>query len=137
MRAESEDIVKHGFEHDSSKLEARTRALFEQSVKALDGRTRSRLNRARQAALAELRESAAQSRRRMWISASGVAAAAVLAVWMTLSPGNRGAGPNEDGMPIDELDLFAESTNMDLLQDVEFYAWMAAQAPDAPNGNSG
>ena len=129
--------MKHDSEHDSSKLETRTRTLFEQSVEALDGRTRSRLNRARQAALAELRESTTQSRRRMWVSASGVAAAAVLAVWMTLSPGNRGAGPNESGMPVDDLDLFAESSNIDLLRDVEFYAWMAAQAPDAPNGNSG
>lgn len=99
--------MSHDPEHESSEFEARTRALFEQSVERLDGRTRSRLNRARQAALEEMRTARAQGWRRVWIPLSGVAAAAVLAIWMTVSPGGRSVQPNDDGVPIDDLELFA------------------------------
>lgn len=129
--------MSHDPERESSEFEARTRALFEQSVENLDGRTRSRLTQARHAALEELRAARTPAWRRGWVPLSGVAAAAVLAVWMTLSPGNQEGQPNDAGVPIDELELFAESPSLDLLQDVEFYAWIAAETPETQNGNSG
>ena len=64
-------------------LEARSRALFQESVERIDMRTRSRLTQARHAAL----EAAERARPRAWFmrlpvltSAAGVAAAAVLGV---------------------------------------------------------
>lgn len=129
--------MSHDPERKSTEFEARTRALFEQSVENLDGRTRSRLNRARHAALDELRASRRHAWRRAWIPLGGVTAVAVLAVWMTLSPGNQKGQPNESGIPIDDLELFAEAPSLDLLEDVEFYAWMAEEMDGAQNGNSG
>jgi hypothetical protein len=129
--------VSHDPERESSELEARTRALFEQSVENLDGRTRSRLNQARHAALEELRAVRTQPWRRAWIPLSGAAAAAVLAIWITLSPGGQEGQPNESGVPIDDLELVAESPSLDLLRDVEFYAWIAEGTPEAQNGNTG
>lgn len=51
--------MSHDSEREPSTFETRTRALFEESVASLDGRTRSRLNQARQAALAVARASRA------------------------------------------------------------------------------
>ena len=129
--------MSHDPERESAEFEARTRALFDQSVENLDGRTRSRLNRARHAALDELRASPTHAWRRAWIPLSGATAVVALAVWMALSPGSQQGQPHESGIPIDDLELFAESPSLDLLEDVEFYAWMADEMDDVQNGNSG
>jgi hypothetical protein len=109
-------------------FEERARELFAASVERLDGRTRSKLTQARHAAAEELRKQHAQPWRRLshaWLPLSGAAAATVLAVWMTISP----VGPeNGRDMPLDELDLVAGQANIDLLEDVEFYAWIAQQS---------
>jgi hypothetical protein len=110
-------------ERESSALEARTRALFERSVENLDGKTRSRLNQARQAALEELRGAHKRSWRSAWVPVGSGLAVAVLAVWMTV--GEWTHQPNENGAAVDDLELFAEVPTLDMLRDVEFYAWMA------------
>lgn len=115
--------MSHDPEHESSALETRTRALFEQSVENLDGKTRSRLNQARQAALEELRGAHKRSWRSAWVPVGSGLAVAVLAVWMTF--GEQTRQPTENGVVVDDLELFAEVPTLDLLRDVEFYAWMA------------
>jgi hypothetical protein len=133
-----ENVVSHDTERESTELEDRTRALFDASVENLDGRTRSRLTQARHAALAEIRAHRAQPWRRAWLPMSGVATVAALAVWITLGPaGNNGAVEN-GGLALDDLDIVAEAPNLDLLEDVEFYAWIANEAGEPPqNGHSG
>jgi hypothetical protein len=112
-------------------LEQRSRELFEDSVGRLDARTRSRLNQARQQALNELNKGAS---RRYWLAAplGGLAAAIVIAVVMMT--GRETGAPSQESaaLPLDDFDIVADADSLELLQDVEFYSWMAeASGPDA------
>ncbi len=94
--------------------------LFDESVAGLDGETRSRLNRGRQAALDALK-----TRRPVWVQwapAAGVAAAAVVAV--VLWTGNP---------PVDELtpeasaadfEILLTEDSFEMLEELEFYSWI-------------
>jgi hypothetical protein len=112
-------------------LEQRSRELFEDSVGRLDARTRSRLNQARQQALSELTKGTS---RRYWLTAplGGLAAAAVIAIVMMT--GRETVAPSQESaaLPLDDFDIVADADSLELLQDVEFYSWMAeATGPDA------
>jgi hypothetical protein len=116
-------VVRNDFEsHD---LEERARALFEESVERLDARTRSKLTQARNRALDEVKKGAAR-RRWVWAPAGGFALAAVVAVGIVLS-----SGRTQQPAPaaLEDLEIVADSENLDLLQDqdVEFYAWLDEQ----------
>jgi hypothetical protein len=116
-------------------LERRSRELFENSVDRLDARTRSRLHQARNVALDELKKG---STRRYWLSAplGGLAAVVLVAVFLlsgreTVTPGS------EPGiLPLDDFDIVADTDNFEMLQDVEFYSWLAEQSAGESN-NSG
>jgi hypothetical protein len=119
-------------------LEGRSRALFLESVEALDMRTRSRLNQARQAAVA------AAGGGRSWFtrmpvlsSAGGVAAAAVLGVALWFGgPLHHAPAPAESA--IEDLDLVASSDEgagdaMEMMQDdIAFYDWADKAASSEP-----
>lgn len=112
-------------------LEQRSRELFEDSVGRLDARTRSRLNQARQQALSELNKGVS---RRYWLTAplGGLAAAVVIAVVMMTGREAVAPGHESTVLPLDDFDIVADADNLELLQDVEFYSWMAeATGPDA------
>jgi hypothetical protein len=125
----------------SSRLAEHSRALFEDSVESLDMRTRSRLTRARHAALAAAEN---KPRRRLrlpvWTSAVGFSAAAMLGVALWF-----GAPSTQHGMPVadnqlkfEDLDIIASSDEssgdaMDMLQDdIDFYAWADKTANAEP-----
>jgi hypothetical protein len=114
-------------------LEERSKALFEDSVERLDARTRSRLTQARHAALAELRRSRVFRARWLWAPASGVIAAAAAAILIGGWPGVDPAG----SPPLEDLEAVAGTENLDLLQDVEFYTWLADQSAVPADANSG
>jgi hypothetical protein len=115
----------------NDELERKVRALFEDSVERLDARTRSRLTQARNRALEEVTKGAVQ-RRWLWAPAGGLLAAALVAAVM-LWPGV-GRAPLEAGaMPLEDFDIVADSENLELLQDMEFYVWLQDQAPEAGN----
>ena len=110
-------------------LPAQTEALrhaLQQSADTLDGASASRLNRARQAAL-----QAATTPNRRWASAwqwgLGMAASAVLAVvlWPTTPslPVTQGTA-----WQADDLSVMVEDADPELIADLEFYAWLEAQA---------
>ena len=98
----------------------KAKQLFDESVEGLDGQTRSRLNRGRQAALEEL-----ETGRPAWVQwapAAGVAAAAVVAV--VLWSGN---------LPVDQLtpdasaadfEILLTEDSFEMLEDLEFYSWI-------------
>jgi hypothetical protein len=105
-------------------LEQRSRELFEDSVNRLDARTRSRLNQARQVALEELNKG---KTRRYWLTAplGGLAAAALIAVLLLTVREATVPSQESAGLPLDDFDIVADTDNLELLQDVEFYSWLA------------
>jgi hypothetical protein len=116
-------------EFDNQPWIADVRARLEDSAQSLDAATVSRLNRARQAALARHR-----SRRHLvwWLPAAGLAfsCALLLAVAFWPQDGNAPAGA---ALPVvaaagdDAADAIAADDNIDFYQDLEFYAWLDAE----------
>jgi ferric-dicitrate binding protein FerR (iron transport regulator) len=105
---------------------ARLRAVLEQSAQTLDAATLSRLNRARQAALA----AAAPSRRR-WSGplrwGIALAASAVLAV--VVLPALQ-APPVPAPTSSEDFAMIAADVEPALLEDLEFYAWLDSQTEE-------
>jgi Protein of unknown function (DUF3619) len=114
---------------------------LDESAVGLDAATLSRLNRARQKALET------RSRRfRPWFVPAGVASAcavmlAVAVVWHQRMPipaaagtaftiGTPGAQGNS-GFSGNDLDLVSGDDDIELYQDLDFYAWLDAQNPDS------
>ncbi len=109
------------------KLEKRSRAAFDASVEAQDGATRSRLARARAAALEGL------SHRRisgpaLWVPA-GAAAAAVVAALLWQREDDAAPGPpRASAIALEDLDIVAGGEDFDMLAaDEGFYDWADEQ----------
>jgi len=117
--------------------ERRARELFDASVEGLDAETRSRLNRARQAAVAEA-ERAQHSPWRTWLPAAAAASVAVVAVVLWRLPADRvdpSARMNGTAPAAEVVELLATSEGLAVAsEDPEFYAWLAAQDLPAANG---
>lgn len=106
----------------SNELEQRAKSLFDASVERLDGRTRSSLTQARQAALEELRRQRARPR---WLThpLGGLTVAALLAVGVLMWPGvMRTPGPG--GVSLEDFEIVANGDDIEMLQDVEFFSWL-------------
>ena len=112
---------------ENTPFENRTREVLEESTSRLDGRTLSRLNQARHAALAGAQRPARQGFR--FLVPAGATAAAVLAVvlWIGRPLGPEGSGtvaPNT----IEDIELLADADAPDFVEDgedLEFYEWAA------------
>lgn len=108
---------------------AQARQLLDDSVQGLDAATLSRLNRARQTALAT------RARRPMqfWFMPAGLVSACALllalAVWQPHHAANSGASnPSTAAVAADSDDGTADTP--EFYQDLEFYAWLDAQKKD-------
>ena len=106
-------------------FEKRTRALLEESVTHIDGRVRSRLNQARQAALGELaaRQPAWRGRAAVPVGLATAAAVTLVAVlaWQQRTP---------QIVPDDaaDMELLADGEAFELLEnDDDFYEWALSQ----------
>lgn len=133
-------------EAGNTEFERNVRAVLEESVARIDARTRSRLNRARHAAL----EAAAAPRRAWWAPArtlmpvTGAAAAALLVavVLLVRSPSPHPEPPVAMEHPAavsEDLELLADGEALDLVEEGgdgsgSFYEWAVTQS-DA-NGES-
>jgi hypothetical protein len=112
----------------------RARELFARSVQGVDGHTRSKLARARAGAV----EAAAAGRQRwlpsrsVLVPAGGFAAAALALALVWQNP----AAPPAAIAPavLSDLDLLLDGEDLDLLEDLDFYAWLLAQ-PELLDGN--
>ena len=106
----------------------RSLALLQQSADGLDAATLSRLNRARQAALAQSRHAT----RLWWGAAFAGAFALVLALGVVrhdVAPvAPPPAVPSQDGGAIDAL--ASDDDNAEMVDDLDFYAWLDAQQHD-------
>ena len=108
----------------------RARVLLDESADALDAATLSRLNRARQAALAQRRPA------RQWALPAGLASACVLLLavltWHSYLPtaGTSLEDPLARTAVPGDLDLVSSEDSLEFYQDLEFYAWLEAQDQD-------
>jgi len=105
-------------------FEKQAKALFDESVDQLDAATLSKLNRGRHAALAELHGRRAQWQR--WAPAGGVAAAVVVAVMLALQP----TDVDMVVPAVDDMDILLGEESIEMLEDLEFYAWLDMQEED-------
>jgi len=119
--------MKEQQQNREREIAERARQLFAESVQGLDGETRSRLARARARAV-----EAAGSCRFGWFTApswlvpvGGVAAAALVVAMVWQNP-EAPVGPVEASV-INDLDILLEGENLDLFEDLEFYAWLLEQ----------
>jgi hypothetical protein len=98
----------------------KAKQLFDESVEGLDGQTRSRLNRGRQAALNEL--TAGKPVWVQWAPAAGVAAAAVVAV--VLWTGNPPVDELTPAASASDFEILLTEESFEMLEDLEFYSWI-------------
>ena len=113
-------------------FERNARTVLEESVQRVDARTRSRLNQARQAALAAAAAGPAWWRSFTLMPAAGAVAAALL-VTVTLwhrEPASEVPVLDSQLSAVEYMDLLADSEGLDLVQDGDnsFYEWAATQA---------
>jgi hypothetical protein len=112
-----------------SQLERRTRELLLASSESLAGATRSRLTRARFAAVAASEKRMRRQLQR-WAPA-GVAAAAAIALLVVFVPhGARGPLSPVSNVALEDIDLLSSDLplNADQDMDYDFYEWAVAQA---------
>lgn len=102
---------------------ANTVRQLDESARDLDAATLSRLNRARQAALSEVRRK--RSAWSMWLPGLVVAMGLTLAVGLLLRPGVTPTVPFVD--PAQDFAMLSEADDLDMYEDLEFYAWLDAQ----------
>ena len=100
------------------------KSLFDDSVERLDAATLSALNRNRHAALE--RAQGARLWRRRWVPVTGVAAAIVVAAMLAL-PGN---GVDTIPAGTTDMDILLGEDSIEMLEDLEFYAWLDLQEDD-------
>ena len=122
-----------------SALERRSREGFDERVANLDGRTRSRLNQARQAALAAARgqagshmaRSPAFLSSRWWLPVGSAAALALVSLsTVQLMRANRddaSSAPVAVASTVDDVEILTSNDELDMLQNVDFYAWLDTQ----------
>ena len=108
----------------------KARAIFDDSVDSLDGEAQSRLNRSRQAALAELDSGTVSlGRWTQWAPAAGAAAVAVVAVVMLNgNPSVEQVISQTATQPASDFELLMAEDSFDMLQDLEFYSWIDIDA---------
>ncbi|AQQ68189.1 hypothetical protein [Microbulbifer agarilyticus] len=115
-------------EHNDAELAAGARAAMERREQSLDGETLSRLRRARSAAL----DGAADTSRpgwMLWLPTGLAGAAAVLTVALFVGQERS----SSQGEPVDMLAdawILNEDAELDMIEDVEFYQWLAEEALD-------
>jgi hypothetical protein len=107
----------------NDKFAKEAKALFDESVDRLDAETLSALNRRRHAALETARVARPEWLR--WAPAVGVAAVVVVAVMLAMPRPN-----GVDAVPLDDMDILLGEDSIEMLEDLEFYAWMELQDGD-------
>ena len=118
--------------HDDEAWIRRATGLLDRSADALDAATLSRLNRARQAALAQRVVAP-----RRWILTAGIGAAAAAVFGLAIGLRHRVETPAHRATPTlqaADIDvLTSDDDALDLYENLDFYAWLETQ-PGGPNG---
>ena len=114
--------------------ERQAREHFDASVEGIDAATRSRLNRARQAAVAEV-ERSRHGPWRTWLPAAAAASVALLAVVLWRMPGQQPGASLVEGAPTAEVVEMLSIGDDVVSEDPEFYTWLADRGLPADNGS--
>lgn len=108
-------------EQAQQRIADRAKRDFDETVERLDAATLSRLNRGRQAALAQF--GAPKRTWLQWMPATGLAAAVLIAV-VTF----RGAGEIDVlQAPASDFEILLSEESIEMFEDLEFYSWLATQ----------
>jgi len=114
---------------DSSdqQLMQRSRQALDRTIEEMDAATLSRLNRIRHEALSQ----ANNTTHRGWLMAGALATACVLviATGLALRGPTTTPEPIEVAVesPLDDLDLLSSNEDLEMLADLEFYAWLETE----------
>jgi len=98
----------------------KAKANFDESVDEIDAATLSRLNRSRHEALAELGRH--KYRWSVWMPATGVAAAVLVAVMIIQSP--TAVDTPDAAMNVTDLEILLGEDSIEMLEELEFYSWI-------------
>lgn len=116
---------------DNARFAKTASELLRRSAENIDGATASRLNRARQAALEQLPR---RRRAAHWLApALSTAAVGALAVGLWLNPGTDRDVPVLNAsadLTAADLELLLTDDSLEMLEDLEFYAWLDADRSD-------
>ncbi|GEM_PF-412867 len=118
---------------DEQRLATAAGDLLRRSADELDAATLSRLNRARQAAVAGLPPAGA---RPGWLTpaySAGAVALLVVGVWLGRT-GDPGALPDQTAaqpLVAQDLDVLLAGENLEMMEELEFYAWLDPALSDA------
>ena len=96
--------------------------MFDDSVERLDAATLSRLNRSRQQALAELDRTRPVGHWARWVPATGVAAAAVVAVMVWQGEAVDVTLPANGS--VTDFELLLGEDSFEMIENLEFYSWI-------------
>jgi hypothetical protein len=108
-------------------FEERTKRLFEESVAALDGETRSKLTRARYRALEELESRRQPAWTRSLLPAGAVAAVAMLTVVLWHGRVQPVDEASFDVVAVTDIEILLGEEELDMIEELEFYAWLEEQ----------
>ena len=108
---------------NDEELLKKTREALDESVESIDASTLSQLNQARQHALQSKKSS--RSFVTTWLPTS-VVAAFVIAITVNMMPGFQISNEQKEltEQAFDDIDIIASSTELDLLEDLEFVSWL-------------
>lgn len=109
-------------------FEERTKLLFDDSVAALDGETRSKLTQARYRALDELKDKRKPVWSGSWLPAGAAAAVAVVSVMLWQGKVDPVSDDGFDVAAVTDLEILLGEEELDMVEELEFYAWLEEQA---------
>lgn len=109
-------------EHNDERLAGKAKQLFDESVDSINAETLSRLNKGRHAALAELHGARSRQPWLRWAPATGIAAAALVALVVMRAPGDM--VPLEAPITASDFEILLDDQSLEMLEDLEFYSWV-------------
>jgi hypothetical protein len=124
-------------------LEQRAKALFDDSVRDLDGATRARLAQARRRALEELEPRGSRFARDWRLAAAGALASLALAIWLVPWQAEPVAVPAMQAAVFDDLELLLDEDlvldeDLEMFdEELDFYAWLEGQPEFAAAASTG
>ena len=118
---------------DDKQLVENAQKAFAESVEQLDAATLSKLNRGRQAAIAEISTTGSAYGWLRWMPATGLAAAAIIAVVMLQGPATVNLPDGSEAAATD-FEILLGDDSLEMIEELEFYSWIdVADLDDADN----